>query len=353
MTRPGRSAEPRPAGPRPWLIAPGSLLGAARSLLARRSAGWLLLGLLALFAGLAGPLRLVNDYLQLMLVYVGINIILALSLNLVNGYMGEFSIGHAGFMAVGAYAASLLTVRVFPAEAGPLLFPLAVVGGGVAAAVAGLVIAIPSFRTRGDYLAIVTLAFTMIVKSVLENIEPLGAASGMTGMRKLTTLPWVFIWVILAVAAIRNLVYSRYGRAILAIREDELAGSLMGVDTRRVKLIAFTVSSFFAGVAGALLAHFMLFIQPRGFDLVKSTDVLIMVYLGGIGSITGSILGATAYTLLLEWLRPLGAWRMVLMPLLLVLLMIFRPLGLFGLRELPWFVPGRDLRVLRRRGGDK
>jgi len=295
--------------------------------------------------------RLGNDSLQLRLVCVGINVILAISLNLVNGYMGEFSIGHAGFMAVGAYAASLLTVRVFPAEAGPALFPIAVIGGGVAAALAGLLIAIPSFRTRGDYLAIVTLAFTMIVKSVLENIEPLGAASGMTGMRKLTTLPWVLAWVVVTVAAIRNLVYSRYGRAILAIREDELAGSLMGIDTRRVKLIAFTVSSFFAGVAGGLLAHFMLFIQPRGFDLIKSTDVLIMVYLGGIGSITGSILGATVYTLLLEWLRPLGAWRMVLMPLLLVLLMIFRPLGLFGLKELPWFVPERDLRALRRRGG--
>lgn len=333
--------------------APPAWLAAAGHRLARRSTGWVILGLLALFAGLAGPLRLGNDYLQLLLVYVGINIILAISLNLVNGYMGEFSIGHAGFMAVGAYAASLLTVRVFPAEAGPALFPLAVIGGGVAAALAGLLIAIPSFRTRGDYLAIVTLAFTMIVKSILENIAPLGAASGMTGMRKLTTLPWVFAWVAVTVAAIRNLVYSRYGRAILAIREDELAGSLMGIDTRRVKLIAFTVSSFFAGVAGGLLAHFMLFIQPRGFDLIKSTDVLIMVYLGGIGSITGSILGATVYTLLLEWLRPLGAWRMVLMPLLLVLLMIFRPLGLFGLKELPWFVPERDLRALRQRGGGR
>lgn len=332
-------------------FAPPAWLSAAGRRLARRSTGWVILGLLALFAGLAGPLRLGNDYLQLLLVYVGINIILAISLNLVNGYMGEFSIGHAGFMAVGAYAASLLTVRVFPAEAGPALFPVAVIGGGIAAALAGLLIAIPSFRTRGDYLAIVTLAFTMIVKSVIENIELLGAASGMTGMRKLTTLPWVFAWVVVTVAAIRNLVYSRYGRAILAIREDELAGSLMGIDTRRVKLIAFTVSSFFAGVAGGLLAHFMLFIQPRGFDLIKSTDVLIMVYLGGIGSITGSILGATVYTLLLEWLRPLGAWRMVLMPLLLVLLMIFRPLGLFGLKELPWFVPERDLRALRRRGG--
>jgi branched-chain amino acid transport system permease protein len=332
-----------------WRQIQRPVLRAGDILAPRRWIGLVLFGLLAAICFFGAPLGLLNDYQQLLFMYAGINIILCVSLNLVNGYMGEFSIGHAGFMAVGAYASSLLTVRALP-EGGVWLGPVAVLGGGLAAAVAGLVIAVPSFRTRGDYLAIVTLAFTMIVKSGLENLEWVGGGRGLAGMRKLTTLPWVFAWTVLAVAAVRNLVYSRFGRAIQAIREDELAGLLSGVETRRVKLIAFTVSAFLAGTAGALYAHLVLFITPRGFDLLKSIDVLIMVYLGGIGSILGSILGATVYTALLEILRPLGVWRMVCLPLLLVLLMIFRPHGILGLRELPWLVPRRDRDVLRRRG---
>jgi branched-chain amino acid transport system permease protein len=295
---------------------------------------------------------LLDQYVQLVLMYVGINVILAASLNLVNGYMGEFSVGHAGFMAVGAYIASLLTIAVFPAGLSDWLFPLAVAGGGAGAAREGLVVAIPSFKTRGDYLAIVTLAFNMIVKSILENIDAVGGPRGVLGIQRLTTLPWIFFWAAAAVWMIRNFVYSNYGRGVLSIREDEIAGELMGVDTRRVKLLAFVVSAFFAGVAGGLFAHLLQFINPRMFDILKSTDVLIMVYLGGIGSIAGSILGATLYTVLLELLRPLEIWRMVLMPLLLVLLMIFRPRGIMGLRELPWFVPAREwaAAIARRRG---
>ncbi len=295
---------------------------------------------------------LLDQYVQLILMYVGINVILAASLNLVNGYMGEFSVGHAGFMAVGAYTASMLSIAAFPAGASEWLFPLAVAGGGAAAAVVGLAVAIPSFRTRGDYLAIVTLAFNMIVKSVLENIDAVGGPRGVLGIQRLTTLPWIFFWSVAAIWVIRNFVYSNQGRGILSIREDEIAGELMGVDTRRVKLLAFTVSAFFAGVAGGLFAHLLQFINPRMFDILKSTDVLIMVYLGGIGSIAGSILGATIYTVLLELLRPLEIWRMVLMPLVLVLLMIFRPRGIMGLREFRWFVPAREwaAAIARRRG---
>lgn len=282
--------------------------------------------------------NLLNSYYQLIAIYVGINIILCTSLNLVNGYMGEFSVGHAGFMAVGAYTASLLTVNVFP-QSGATVFPLAVLAGGLAAAVVGLVVAIPSFKTRGDYLAIVTLAFNMIIKSVLENVEVVGGPRGFIGMQRLTTLPWTFAWTALAIFVIRNLVYSNYGRGVLAIREDEIAADLMSVNTRQVKVIVFVISSFFAGVAGALYAHVLLFIAPRSFDLIKSTDILVMVYLGGIGSIAGSILGATVLTVLYEVLRPIGVWRMVLMPLLLVLLMLFRPRGIMGLREFRWLLP--------------
>ena len=311
---------------------------------------WLLPALLIFVFALSLVIQqfeLLDPYVQLIIMYVGINIILTLSLNLINGYMGEFSVGHAGFMAIGAYVASFLTVKVFPAHMAAWLFPLAVIAGGAAAGVVGLVVAFPSFKTRGDYLAIVTLAFGMIVKSVIENIDALGGPRGFLGMEKLSTLPWVFFWVLLSVWVIRNLIYSNFGRGVLSIREDEIASDLMSVNTNHVKVLAFTVSSFFAGIAGGLFAHLLQFINPRAFDIIKSTDILIMVYLGGIGSIAGSVIGATVYTVLLEVLRPMGIWRMVFMPLVLVLLMIFRPRGIMGLREFRWFVPVRDMLASR------
>jgi len=314
-----------------------------------------------------------NKYQQMILMYVGINVILAASLNLVNGYMGEFSLGSAGFMAVGAYTASIVTVKLLPAAGMPPTalagwgFPLAVLAGGAAAALFGLVVAVPSFKTRGDYLALVTLAFLMIVKSGIENLDVIGGPRGFLGMKRLTTLPWVYAWTALTLLAIRNFVYSRFGRAVLAVREDEIAAELMGVDTRGAKFLAFTISAFFSGVAGGLFAHLLQFISPRVFDIIKSTDVLIMVYLGGIASIAGSVIGAALYTLLLEALRPsavawalgwlpaalfdplnehviqhLNVWRMVIMPLALVLVMLYWPRGIMGLREWRWLVPRRD-----------
>ncbi len=337
---------------------------------------WLLPVLLLAGLGLSFAIpsyNLLNKYIQMIMMYVGINIILTVSLNLVNGYMGEFSLGHAGFMAVGAYTASFLTVRVFPAALGPWLFPVAVLAGGLMAALFGLIVAIPSFKTRGDYLALVTLAFLMIVKSVIENIDYIGGPRGFLGMKKLTTLPWTFFWVVVSIWVIRNFIYSNFGRGVLSIREDEIASDLMSVNTRKVKFLAFSVSAFFAGVAGGLFAHLLQFINPRVFDIIKSTDVLIMVYLGGIASIAGSIIGATVYTVLLEVLRPtavagvfswlpavifdplnkhfiqhLGVWRMVIMPLALVLVMLYSPRGIMGMREFRWFVPGRDLDATRK-----
>lgn len=293
---------------------------------------------------------LVSSYVLQILMYVGINIILTLSLNLVNGYMGEFSVGHAGFMAVGAYMASIVTVWVFRNSLGWLAFPIAILAGGAAAAGTSLIVAIPSFRTRGDYLAIVTLAFNMIVKSLLENIEALGGPRGFLGMNRLTNLVWVYVWCAITIYIIRNFVYSNYGRAMLSIREDEVASNLVSVNTRQTKMLVFVISAFFAGVAGALFAHLVQFINPRTFSIQKSTDILVMVYLGGIGSIFGSILGATVYTVLLELLRPLGVWRWVVGPLMLVVLMITRPTGIMGLREFLGFVP-REERAERRKEG--
>ncbi|MBF0520283.1 MAG: branched-chain amino acid ABC transporter permease [Nitrospirae bacterium] len=289
--------------------------------------------------------NLVDRYVELVVMYVGINFILTLSLNLVNGYMGEFSVGHAVFMAIGAYTSAIITVKVFSLSLGPWIFPLAVLTGGMASALAGLLVAIPSFKIRGDYLAIVTLAFNMIVKSIIENVDFLGGPRGYLGIAKLTSLVWVFFFSFMALWVIRNFVYSNYGRGVVSIREDETAAIIMGVDTKKVKIMTFMLSSFFAGVAGALYAHLLQFISPKSFDILKSTEILIMVYLGGIGSIAGSVLGASVYTVLLELLRPLGIWRMVIMPLVLVFLMIFRPKGITGLREFKWFIPSAEKKI--------
>lgn len=289
-----------------------------------------------------------NTYTTLVLATIGINIILCVSLNLVNGFMGEFSVGHAGFMALGAYASAVVTVKWLPALVSSFwLFPLAVVFGGIIAGLIGFLLGLLSFKTRGDYLAIITLAFLMIVKSAIENIPYLGGPRGMTPPA-LTTLPWVAFWVIFTLWIIRNLVYSKFGRGVIAIREDEIASNSMGVRTREAKLIAFVVSSFFGGVAGALYAHVNYFIDPKSFDIVKSTEILVMVYLGGIGSIAGSVLGAIIFTYMSQLLLDLGTWRMVILSAILVLLMLFRPRGIMGLKELPWFLPIRELFTRRK-----
>lgn len=286
--------------------------------------------LLLLLSGWATEHHWLNYYYQLVLMTMGINIILTFSLNLVNGYLGEFSVGHAGFMSIGAYVASLFSLYVLP----PQLFVLTIILGGIAAAIAGVIIAILSFKTRGDYLAILTLALLVIVKSVLENIDSIGGAKGLSGIAKMTTLPWIIIWVLITFYAMRNLIDSRFGRNILAIREDEVAANLMGVNTKQAKILAFSISAFFTGIAGGLYAHLLQFITPSMFNLAKSTDMLVMVYLGGTGSLLGSVLGGAIYTILLEALRPFAEWRMVIMPALLILLMIFYPSGLMGLRTL-------------------
>ncbi|AHF93337.1 branched-chain amino acid ABC transporter permease [Opitutaceae bacterium TAV5] len=289
---------------------------------------------------------LFNGYAEFVLITAGINIILCASLNLVNGYMGEFSVGHAGFMAAGAYVAGLLTVKVLPGSTPAWAFPLVVTFGGAVAAAIGFLLALLSFKTRGDYLAIITLAFLMIMKSALENMPFAGGPHGLSGMGRLTTLPQTAGWTILALWVIRNLVYSKFGRAIVAIREDELAAGAMGVRTREAKILAFVVSSFFGGVGGALFAHQLQFINPATFDIMRSTGILVMVYIGGVGSLTGSVLGAVLVTVLTQLLQPLGTWHAVVMPLTLVFLMLFRPRGLMGLRECAWFLPARE--ALRR-----
>lgn len=297
-----------------------------------------------------------DSYIQLIIQYIGINIILTVSLNLINGYMGEFNCGHAGFMGTGAYISSIMTVAflvqsdVFgPPLLGPqwsfLVFPISLLMGAVGAALFGLLIAIPSFRTRGDYLAIITLAVNYIFKSLIENMQKIGGARGFMGtsrvvmtMEELLPVPWtmifIFVAVIFAIFVVRQFTNSTLGKSMMAIREDEIASELMTINTRRVKIIAFMLACGLAGLAGGLYAHLIGYINPGEFTITKSADIMVMVYLGGMSSISGSVMSALGYTIGLELLKPLGLFRWVLTPLLLVVLMIFRPTGLMGNREL-------------------
>ena len=299
---------------------------------------------------------MLSSYTQLILMFVGVNIMMSSSLNLVNGYMGEFSCGHAGFMAVGAYITSLLTVWFFtkgsvfgpnllPPAWATVLFPFILLFGGLIAALVGLLVAIPSFRTRGDYLAIITLAVNYIIKSAIENIQPIGGARGfmgmgrvVNGMQEVVDIPWMMIWTwifaFLTILLIKRFVSSTYGKGIIAIREDEIAAEIMGVNTRRAKMIAFMLSSGLAGLAGGLFAHILGYINPGSFTIMKSTEALVMFYLGGMGSLSGSVLSAVLFTLILEILRPLQLYKWVVVPLILILLMLYRTEGLLGHREL-------------------
>ncbi|RLB69973.1 MAG: branched-chain amino acid ABC transporter permease [Deltaproteobacteria bacterium] len=305
--------------------------------------------------------EVIDLYIQTIILFVGINIIISSSLNLVNGHMGEFSCGHAGFIAVGAYVSSVLSVALFTQDrvfGAPLLppqyafigFPLVLLAGGIAAAFAGLLVALPSFKTRGDYLAIITIAANYIIITLIINIDKIGGARGFMGMKRVifamedvAEIPWMILWVflftILSIIAIRRFVSSTYGKGIIAIQQDEVAAEIMSVNTNKMKLIAFMLSSGLAGIAGGLYAHVIGYVNPKSFDILKSTEALVMVYLGGMGSITGSILSAVLFTLLLELLRPLQIIKWVAIPLLLIILMQFRPEGIMGNRELSDIFP--------------
>jgi branched-chain amino acid transport system permease protein len=286
----------------------------------------------------------ISLYRELTLKLTLIAIMLTLSLNIINGYMGEFSCSHPGFMSLGAYAASAIMVTFFvndrlfgdailPEVLGPFLFPLALILGGIVAALGALLIAIPSFKTRGDYLAIISLAFMFIVKSLFENLQFLGGARGLKGQPDLANLPTVFIWMVICVWVINNFVRSTMGKALNAVRDDELAAEAMTVDTRRTKMVAFLFAAFWAGVAGGLFAHTVRFINPNTFGVQRLAEILAMVYFGGLNSVYGSIVGAVSLNLLGEMLRPLALFKWIIIPLLLILIMIYRPTGLVAFKE--------------------
>jgi branched-chain amino acid transport system permease protein len=286
----------------------------------------------------------ISDYRMLTLKFTLIAIMVTVSLNVINGYMGEFSCSHPGFMALGAYTASVFTVSLFvndslfgqalmPSFIGPFLFPLGLILGGLVASLGALLIAIPSFRTRGDYLAIISLAFMFIVKSLMENLEFVGGPRGLSSQPDWANLPTVFIWTVACIWIINNFVRSTLGKALNAVRDEEMAANAMTVNTRRTKMVAFMFAAFWAGVAGGLFAHVLRYVNPTTFGIQKLAEVLAMVYFGGLNSVYGSIVGAVSLSMLGEALRPLLLFKWIAIPLLLILVMIYRPTGLIAFKE--------------------
>ncbi len=276
-----------------------------------------------------------------------INIILAVSLNLVTGILGQLVLGHAGFMSVGAYTAALFTLHSGMPTQGPasvLTLLVAIALGGLVAAVIGFVIGVPALRLKGDYLAIITLGFGEIIRVILLNLPFAGGALGLRGIPGLTSFNAVFFISVLTVYFIYAYLTSRHGRAVLSIREDEIAAEAAGINTTRYKIIAFVMAAFFAGVAGGLYAHHIGVIAPGKFDFNYSVEMLVMVVLGGMGSITGSVVAAIVLTILPEALRAFADYRMLLYSVLLILMMLFRPGGLLGRSELSIAGLGRWLK---------
>jgi branched-chain amino acid transport system permease protein len=279
----------------------------------------------------------INSYWLFIAYDIGINIILAVSLNLINGYTGQFSLGHAGFMAVGAYTAAVITNQfgeLNPVASGAV-FLGALLAGGLAAAVAGLLVGIPTLRLRGDYLAIVTLGFGEIIRVIFQNMEKAGGARGLSVVHGWTNFFWAFGFAAMTVYVVTTLVHSTYGRGFIAVRDDEVAAAAMGVSTTRYKVTAFVIGAFFAGIAGGLYAHSKQFITPGGFNFMESIAIVVMVILGGMGNTIGVIIAAVLLTLLPEFLRPIAEYRMIIYSLLLIILMLTRPQGLFSLRKSP------------------
>jgi branched-chain amino acid transport system permease protein len=334
----------------------------------------LMAGLAVLLLVLA-QFKIIDNYIQAVLMFVGINIMMSTSLNLVNGNEGEFTCGHAAFMCVGAYVTSVLSVLFFgknfgdpllPAASVFIVFPIIVLMGGAVASLSSILVAVPAFKTRDDYLAIITIAVNYMVISAIENMDFIGGSRGFQGMKDtvwamkdVLSGPWMLFWVILFTAftiwVIRRFITSTYGKGVNAVCQDEVAAEIMSVNTNKIKLVNFMISAGLAGCAGGLFAHIVGYVNPQSFNILKSTEAMVMVYLGGMGSLSGAVISAVLFTGLLEVLRSqalmdfllapatfvfpdwepsAGVIKWVMIPLLLVLIMQFRPEGIMGNKEL-------------------
>lgn len=299
---------------------------------------WLsLMACIVFYAIVQGLIMLdaIGPFWELNLILICINVILAVSLNLINGFTGQFSIGHAGFMAVGAYFGAVLTVKL------QLPFIVAIMGGAAAAGFLGFVIGLPTLRLDGDYLAIATLGLGEIIRITILNIPYVGGASGFMGIPRFSNFTWVFFATVFTVFFIRNLINSTHGRACISIRENQIAAEAMGIDTTKYKVMAFTIGAAFAGVAGTLFSHYFYIAHPASFTFMKSFDILTIVVLGGLGSISGSITAAILLTFVSAALASYPEWRMIIYSLMLIVLMLYRPQGLFGNKEISLKIFGR------------
>ena len=284
--------------------------------------------------------EIVNFYYQNMLITMCINIMLAVSLHLVIGITGQFSIGHAGFMAIGAYISAIGTMKL------EMPFITAIILGAVVAALAGLLVGIPTLRLKGDYLAIATSGFAEIIRIIFLNVDYVGGAAGIQVMRQ-SDWTYAFFAVVITILVIANFTKSRHGRACIAIREDEIAADAMGINTTYYKVVAFAIGSFFAGVAGAIYSHNFYIIQPTTLGFLKSFDTLIFVVLGGLGSLSGSVVAAIFLTLVTTYLQGFPETRMIIYSLVLIIVMLYRPTGLMGTKEMT------DLFKFGKKGGSK
>lgn len=273
---------------------------------------------------------IINSFYEITLATICINIILAVSLNLVTGFTGQFSLGHAGFMSIGAYVGALINMEMNSTSG----FLIGIIVGAIAAALVGILIGIPTLRLKGDYLAIATLGMAEIIRVVFLNMEVTNGAAGLNGIPRYTNWLWLFVFTALTVILINNFVRSSQGRACISIREDEIAAESMGVNTTQYKVMAFAIGAFFAGIAGALYSSYFYFIKPNIFGFMKSIDILVIVVFGGMGSITGSIIAAIALAVLTTFLQAYSELRMIIYALLLVVIMLFRPQGLLGTKEI-------------------
>ncbi|MEA4890418.1 MAG: branched-chain amino acid ABC transporter permease [Clostridiaceae bacterium] len=272
----------------------------------------------------------INDYLQATLATICINIILAVSLNLITGFTGQFSLGHAGFMAIGAYICAMITTR-YPSIPG---FLLGVFAGALSAAIIGCLVGLPTLRLRGDYLAIATLGMAEIIRIIFLNLEITNGAAGLNGIPQFVNFNWLYLFTAGTVVVITFFLRSSPGRCCISIREDEIAAEAMGINTTKYKVLSFTTGAFFAGIAGALYASYFYFIKPDLFGFLKSIDVLVIVVLGGLGSISGSIIAAILLALISTYLQSFPELRIVIYAAMLVVIMLFRPQGLMGSKEL-------------------
>lgn len=278
----------------------------------------------------------INKYVSGIIILICINIILAVSLNVTTGCLGQIALGHAGFMSVGAYTSAIITKAVAQSSGGNpniMVFILALLAGGVFAAVIGIIIGIPALRLRGDYLAIITLAFGEIIRVVIENIGITGGAQGLRKIPKLSTVSNAYWIMAISVLFMYTLMRSRHGRAILAIREDDIASEASGINNTFYRTLAFTVSAFFAGIAGGLFAHYIGVLGASKFGFDRSIEILVIVVLGGLGSFTGSVFTAILLTALPELLRQFSDYRMLAYAIALIVMMIFKPSGLLGTKE--------------------